>query len=154
MQQNFFCCPNKTFCFSNQNLIDIAKCFVGRTKEFCCINTNKIFLLIWQNCFLSEGKRMVPLVNPLKTTDCLFFFRNCLAFNVHCWNLEHWLSSTNIHRHVENTEMWLYIMSRKNIIYLSSIRLACKFNSAKAFCKLDLRYCNENVERSRMYIAT
>ena len=60
MQQNFFCCPDKTFCCPNKkfclskpNFIDIAKCFVGITKEFCCINTNKIFLLIWQNCFLS-----------------------------------------------------------------------------------------------------
>ena len=53
MQQNFFCCPEKTFCLSNQNLIDVAKCFVGRTKEFCCINTNKILLLLLQNCFLS-----------------------------------------------------------------------------------------------------
>ena len=53
MQENFFYCPEKTFCFSNQNLIDIGKCFVCTTKEFCCINTNKIFLLIWQNCFLS-----------------------------------------------------------------------------------------------------
>ena len=61
MQQNFFCCPdktfccpNKTFCLSNQNLVDIPKCFFVITKEFCCINTNKIFLLIWKNCFLSE----------------------------------------------------------------------------------------------------
>ena len=61
MQQKFFFCPeksfycpNKTFCLSNHNLMDIAKCFSGTTKEFCCINTNKIFLLIWQNCFLSE----------------------------------------------------------------------------------------------------
>ena len=60
VQQNFFCCPDKTFCCpskaffsSNQNLIDIAKCFVGTKKEFCCINTNKIVLLIWQNCFFS-----------------------------------------------------------------------------------------------------
>ena len=42
MQQNFFCCPdktfccpNETFCLSNQNFIDIAKCFVGTTEEFC-----------------------------------------------------------------------------------------------------------------------
>ena len=34
MQQNFLCCSNKTFCLSNQNLIDIAKCFIGTTKEF------------------------------------------------------------------------------------------------------------------------
>ena len=46
MQQNFFCYPNKTVCLSNQNLIGIAKCFVGTTKDSCCINTNKIFLLI------------------------------------------------------------------------------------------------------------
>ena len=52
-QQNFFCCPdkpfcypNKTFCLSKQNLIDIETIFVGTTKEFCYINTNKIFLLI------------------------------------------------------------------------------------------------------------
>ena len=53
MQQNFFCCPNKKFCSSDQNMIDIAKCFVGTTKEFCCINTNKIVLLIWKKYFLS-----------------------------------------------------------------------------------------------------
>ena len=46
MQQNFFCCPDKTFCLSIQNLNDIAKCFVGTTKEIFGINTNKIFLLI------------------------------------------------------------------------------------------------------------
>ena len=46
MQQNFFCCPDKTFCVSNQNFIDISKYFVGTTKKFCCINTDKIFLLI------------------------------------------------------------------------------------------------------------
>ena len=38
MQQNLFCCPNKIFYLSNQNLIDIVKYFVGTTKEFCCIN--------------------------------------------------------------------------------------------------------------------
>ena len=47
LRKNFFCCPYKTFCLSNQNLIDTAKCFVGPTKEFCCINTNL------QNCFLN-----------------------------------------------------------------------------------------------------
>ena len=46
MQQNFFYCPDKTFCLSNQNLIDVAKCFYGTTKELYCINTNKICLLI------------------------------------------------------------------------------------------------------------
>ena len=41
MQQYFFCCPdktfycpNKTFCLCNQNLIDIAKYFVGTKKNF------------------------------------------------------------------------------------------------------------------------
>ena len=28
----FICCPDKTFCLSNQNLIDIEKGFVGTTK--------------------------------------------------------------------------------------------------------------------------
>ena len=46
MKKNIFCCPDKTFCLSNQNLIDMQKSFVGTTKEFCCINTNKIFMLI------------------------------------------------------------------------------------------------------------
>ena len=34
MQQNLFYCPKKTFCSSNQNLIDLEKCFVGTKKEF------------------------------------------------------------------------------------------------------------------------
>ena len=38
--------------------------FVGATKEFCCINTNKIFLLIRKNCFLS-----VILGDILKTSQ-------------------------------------------------------------------------------------
>ena len=46
MQQNFFSCPNKTFCSSKQNFIDIEKFSIGTTKEFCFINTEKIFLLI------------------------------------------------------------------------------------------------------------
>ena len=46
MQQNFFCCPDKKCSLSNQNLIDIEKYFVGTTKEFRWINTNKIILLI------------------------------------------------------------------------------------------------------------
>ena len=43
MQQNCFFCPNKNFCSNKKNLIDLEKYFVGTGKEFCCINTNKIF---------------------------------------------------------------------------------------------------------------
>ena len=46
---DFFCFSNETFCLNNQNLIDLAKCIVSATKEFCCINTNKFLLLIWKN---------------------------------------------------------------------------------------------------------
>ena len=41
VQQNFFCCPNKTFCLSNQNLIDKAKCLVGTKKDF--VDLTKLF---------------------------------------------------------------------------------------------------------------
>ena len=45
MQRNFFCCPNKTFCLSNQNLIDVAKCFVDIAKF--CFGTDLRLLLLF-----------------------------------------------------------------------------------------------------------
>ena len=34
MQQNFFYCPDKTFCLIDQNLIDIAKVLLAQQKNF------------------------------------------------------------------------------------------------------------------------
>ena len=47
MQQNSFCCPNKTFSLSKQNLIDKQNIFVDLTKLFSkCIIWNVSLVII------------------------------------------------------------------------------------------------------------
>ena len=61
MLQNFVCCPNKTFCSNNQNLIDLTIFFAGATEEFCCTNTNKIFFWFDKTVFSVQFQLKIAL---------------------------------------------------------------------------------------------